>query len=80
MDQYTIRPADQAEPPFDFEANDPSRVLSVVQRIKCHEANVEKNGHYAFSLRLSDSGVWRIFERRDDTGIPAKPVALSARG
>lgn len=74
MFQFKIKPIDGSEPPFDFVDEDASRVLTVVQRMKCHEADVDRDGQYAFSIRLDDVGVWSVFERHGISAACPDPV------
>jgi predicted P-loop ATPase/GTPase len=47
----------------EIDAPDAARVFSIVQNLDCKEADVLHEGAYAFSIRLSDNGLWYIFQR-----------------
>jgi hypothetical protein len=63
---FTIIPVDQSRSPTEIAALDGGAVLNVVSQIGCEEADVLQDGDYAFSVRLSPSGVWSIFQRDSD--------------
>jgi hypothetical protein len=68
MPRYTILPYDKCCALAEIEATDPSDVLAWVARRKCQRADVLEAGRYRFSVRLSDSGVWSIYQRDEQPG------------
>jgi hypothetical protein len=57
---------------FDFE--DVGDILSVVERLKCKEADVLADNVYSFSVRVANDGMFTIFQRDHEVGrvrIPA---------
>jgi hypothetical protein len=73
MPRYTIIPTDRSSESAEIEAVDGAGVLDFVGRLDCQEADVLQDGVYAFSVRLSPSGMWSIFRREDDGGVPDIP-------
>lgn len=63
MPLFKIYPADQPYFSAEVIVASSEAVLRMVQRLDCREADVERDGAYCFSVRLSDHGVWTIFRR-----------------
>lgn len=78
MPRFRIVPSDQSYPSAEISSLDPSAVLHIVERLGCHEARVLSDGQYRFSVDLSDSGVWRIFQREHQA--EAQIIPLAGRG
>lgn len=65
MHRFKILPIDQAYASAEVTALDAGAVLNIVSRLECKEADVLQDDVYAFSVRLSDSGMWSIFQREE---------------
>lgn len=63
MPRFTVLPIDPTYSTIKFTARDAGGVLNVVSQMGCPEADVLKDGRYAFSVRLDGNGVWAIFQR-----------------
>lgn len=63
MPLFTVIPSDQSFASAEIVAPDAARVFSIVQNLDCKEADIMREGAYAFSIRLSDNGLWQIFQR-----------------
>lgn len=63
MPRFKILPTDPSFSSAEVTALDAGVVLNVVGQLRCQEADVQKEGAYAFSVRLGDNGVWSIFQR-----------------
>lgn len=63
MRRFHIRPSDPTFPMAEFIVSDEAAVLHMVQRLDCKEADVLRDDDYCFSVRLSDNGLWTIFQR-----------------
>lgn len=70
MLRFRIRPTNPAFPAVETIAHDASAVLHIIERTNCGEAHVDRDGAYAFSVRV-DNDVWMIFQR-DDVGDLAR--------
>jgi hypothetical protein len=57
-------------------APDAADVFNIVHRLSLKEAVVERDGCYAFSIRLGVNGLWCVFQR--DQG--ERPEAAEALG
>lgn len=64
MLRFVIKPADASFPPAEIVAHDAAGVLILVERMGCKAADVERDGAHAFSVRLTDSGLWSISQRQ----------------
>jgi hypothetical protein len=62
MPRFQIYPTDRS---FSTELVAPNAadVLRIVHRLRLEEAEVDCDGLYSFSVRLSDDGLWCIFQR-----------------
>lgn len=67
MLRFHIRPTDPSFPSTEIIAHDASTVLHIVERMNCKEADVDREGAYAFSVRLDDNGLWSIYQRHPVT-------------
>lgn len=65
MPRFTIVPTDQRYSSGEVIAEDASAALSIVNQLDCQEADVLEDGNYLFSVRLSETGMWTIFQRED---------------
>lgn len=63
MPLFQIRPNDQSQPSADVIATDASQVLGIVQSLDCKDADVLRDGVYAYSIRHNANGVWCIYQR-----------------
>lgn len=63
MPRFTILPTDPSYASAEITALDAGAVLNIVGRLECHEADVLQDGKYSFSVRLSQNGLWSIFQR-----------------
>lgn len=73
MRRFNIHPVDAAFPSVEVIAHDATTVLHLVQRIGCNEAEVQRDGVYAFSVRLEKSGFWCISQRSPAMGAVRLP-------
>lgn len=64
MLRFVIIPLSPDFPPTELIAHDAAGVLHLVERMGCKAADVERDGAHAFSVSLSDSGMWSISPRR----------------
>lgn len=64
MRRFQIKPADRKFPPVEIIAHDAAAVLNLVHRLGCGEADIERDGAYAFSVRLEGGSYWCISQRR----------------
>ena len=71
MPRFRIRPINPAFPHAEINSPDASTVLLVVEQMNCHEADIDRDGDYAFSVRLGDIGLWSIYQRNHRTEPPA---------
>ena len=69
MHSFTIIPIEPANTEREIAAIDASAVLNVVSQLGCGEADVLQDGSYSFSVRLSESGMWSIFQRDREMDI-----------
>ena len=67
MPRFTVIPSDRPNFSAEITALDGGAVLNVVGQLACEEADILQDGRYAFSVRLSSSGMWTIFQRPIDT-------------
>ena len=65
MLRYLVRPLDPSFPSAEIIAHDAAPVLYQIERMNCREADVDRDGEYAFSASLQESGIWRIFQRNN---------------
>jgi hypothetical protein len=63
MHRFTICPTDMSYPSAEIIAIDAGEVLSIVDRLNCHDADVLQDGVYSFSVRQCSSGMWSIHRR-----------------
>jgi hypothetical protein len=63
MPRFTIVPNNETCSPTEIIAPDAGNVLNLVSRLRYRDADVLRDGLYAFSVRLSDGGMWSIFQR-----------------
>lgn len=63
MRKFQIRPINPMGPSVEIIAHDASPVLNLVHRLGCGDADVSRDGHYSFSVRLECSGFWCIYQR-----------------
>lgn len=63
MHRYQVLPTDHALPSSEIIALDPACILSIVERLDCKSADVNRDGSYAFSIRLGENGTWCIYQR-----------------
>ena len=70
MTRFQIRP--KAQPQWaEIFTTDASKVLPVVQRLERKDADVFRNGAYAYSVRLGSNGIWSIYRRENpDVFVP----------
>jgi hypothetical protein len=66
MSRFTIIPTGRSSS-SDIIAQDPRAVLGLVRQIDCTDADILEDGRYTFSVRLSDTGLWSIFQREPVT-------------
>lgn len=66
MPRFKILPTDSSYPSAEISALDAGSVLNVVSQLNCHEADVLEDEVYKFSVRLSGSGLWSIYQRGAD--------------
>jgi hypothetical protein len=70
MRLFTIVPVDPSNSDAELTAIDGEAVLEIVGRLDCKEADILQDDSYAFSVRMSDNGVWSIFRRRTGARSP----------
>jgi hypothetical protein len=66
MPRFKIVPTDQICSSAEVTALDAGAVLNVVSQLNCGEADIMKDGAYAFSVRLARNGLWTLFQREPD--------------
>lgn len=80
MRRFRIKPIDSAFSCVEIIARDAAAVLNLVHRLDCGEANIERDGAYAFSVRLEGNSYWCISQRRPAERSVAKPIIPSGLG
>ena len=65
MLRFRIVPTSSNFPPAEVIASDAAAVLHIIERMNCKEAHVDRDGAYAFSVRLDNNGVWTIYQRHE---------------
>ena len=73
MHRFHISPTDKSYPSAEMISPDAAGVLHLVQRLKCKEADVMRDGVYCFSVYLGDNGSWCIFQRERSAGAEILP-------
>ncbi len=63
MLRFLIVPVDSVYPSTSLIVHDAAGVLDLVKQLDCKAANVEQDGTHAFSVMLTDAGVWSISQR-----------------
>lgn len=63
MPRFTIVPLDKTFRPTDFIAKDAGSALAMIDRYKCGEVDVMRDGLYLFTAELHEGGFWSIIER-----------------
>jgi hypothetical protein len=63
MRRFEIRPINPQFVPVEIIAHDAATVLHLVHRMGCGEADIARDGAYAFSVRLEGDGYWCISQR-----------------
>jgi len=58
MLRFIIRPLEPSIQPA--ETDDAAGILVLVAKMGCTAADIERDGTFAFSVRLGDSGLWSI--------------------
>ena len=76
MPRFTIVPLDQPDSSIDLVSPNAEAVLHMIGRRDFLDADVFRDGEYAFSVTLNAIGFWTIFEREDD-GLP-RPIPVLA--
>jgi hypothetical protein len=66
MPRFQIFPTDRSFS-SGFVAPNAADVLDLVHRLSLNEAEVDRDGVYAFSVRLDGDGLWCIYQR-DQSG------------
>lgn len=74
MLRYLVSPTDPGFEPVEIVAHDPGPILNLVERMRCGEADVHREGAYAFSVRLDGNGLWTIYNR--EASMPAEPASV----
>lgn len=59
MLHFLIRPMGQSEP-VELIAQDETALLPLLERLHCSEAEVHRDGVFAFTARRIESGAWQI--------------------
>lgn len=70
MPRFIILPTDQCFSSAEITAPDAEVVLHTIARLECKEAEVLRDGSYAFSARLDTNGLWTIYQRAIDAEHP----------
>ena len=69
MPRFTIVPTDNSP---QISASKALSVFHRVSRLKCGEADVLEDGEYAFTVRISRTGFWSIYQRnKADLPVPS---------
>lgn len=68
MRHFLIRPRDGSIAPVEVLAQDESEVLLVMERMKCREVDVDRDGLFVFTAILVDTGLWQIVGRAGQAG------------
>jgi len=71
MRRFRIRPVSPSFLETEIIAHDAAPVLHLIERMNCREAHIDRDGDYAFSVRLGDNGVWLVFQRQPVSDRPA---------
>jgi hypothetical protein len=72
MLRFHIRPTNRDFPVADILAHDAAAVLHIIEQMNCKEADVFKNGTYAFTVSL-DKAIWTI-SRHGEEGASSGPA------
>lgn len=75
MPLFQILPTDAACSSAELATADAADILLIVQRLKCPEANVLRDGEYCFSVRLGANGMWCIYQ--NEAGIDDRVIPLA---
>jgi len=70
MPRFIILPTDQSFSSAEISAPDAGAVLHTIGRLECVEADMLRDGSYAFSARLGANGLWTIYQRGVDAEHP----------
>lgn len=62
MLRFQIHPLASPGEPIEVVGHDAAPVLNMIERLGCREAAVARDGAYAFSVRLDESGLWTIYQ------------------
>jgi hypothetical protein len=68
MPQFSIVPGDGSRPAAVMSVPDEASVFRAVHHLPTRQADVLRDGAYAFSVRLADNGLWCIFQRPGNAG------------
>jgi hypothetical protein len=63
MPKFTISPSDQSRSSAELICPNVATVLHTVARLECGQADIFEDEKYVFSLQLSSSGLWQIYQR-----------------
>lgn len=76
MPLFKIRPTDPSHTSAEVITRDAADILAIVQRLDCRAADIYRDGVYAYSIRLDDSGLWCICQRdqAEQTGEAISPT------
>jgi hypothetical protein len=73
MRRFKIRPINPDIAAVEIIAHDAATVLHLIHRMGCGEADIDRDGTYAFSARLEGDGYWCISQ-----GSPVTPLVAAA--
>ena len=65
MLNFTIVPASHDCEIIEITALCEAAVLNAAQRLGCQQSDVFEGGRYRYSLRLTETGGWSIFQREE---------------
>ena len=70
MRRFLIHPVASSIEPIEVIADNEAAVLTVLERLNCTEAQIHRDGSFAFSVKRFEDGLWQIYGRSHEVAQP----------